>query len=352
MAHARSRRVQAVKEKLLTRIRSGYYRPGERFFSNRGLARHFEISYQTAHRLMKELEAEGWLERREHSGSYIAGPIDRPSAVTLCFGSRARRAQSFGERVLSLLCRELDRLGIPRELHWDEDGEDSAARVGDCAGLPIIWESPGVVRRLSESRRFAVLINERPPAGFPKSHIDSVSVDDESGGVSAANLILRHVPRGREVAILQGPPTDRRNAERVAGFRSVIPRATLFSAESWEFADGYRSAVQVVAHEPTAVFCTNDRLASALLQYCRDVARTPPGVVGFDNAPVAEALDITTIAIPWEQMAQTIAQIAQRRLAGDTETSIQYILNTIPVVRDKAFALRRGGSVPGMPAIE
>jgi DNA-binding LacI/PurR family transcriptional regulator len=170
-----------------------------------------------------------------------------------------------------------------------------------------------------------------------KSHIDSVSVDDFSGGVSAAHLILKHVSRAREVTVLQGPTHDARNNERVEGFLSIIPRATVFTAGSWEYEKGYEISVQVAANMPNAVFCTNDRLASSFLNYCRDNDLEIPGVVGFDNAPVSEQLDLTTIAIPWDQMIRTIVEIADRRLAGDTQNSIQYILNTIPIIRDPFF---------------
>lgn len=316
-----------MKDKLVRRIRSGYYRPGERFFSNRALSQYFDISYQTAHRLMQELEAEGWIDRREFSGSYVAGTSEQLQHVTLCFSSRARRPQSFGDRIMRLLSGQLERAGIEWSVVWDDIGQLPNE------SLPIIWECSEVLPRLAETRSFAILVNERPPAGLLKSHIDSVSVDDFSGGVAAAHLILSRVSRARDIAVLQGPPQDLRNEERVQGFLSAIPRATVFTAGSWQFHDGYRSSVQLAAHEPQAVFCTNDRLASAFVQYCLDSGRDLPGVIGFDNAPVSEQLDLPTIAIPWEQMVETIAEIAQRRLAGDTQTSIQYVLNTVPIIR-------------------
>ncbi len=331
MGRTRSDKVRMVKDKLLRRIRSGYYRPGERFFSNRALSRYFDISYQTAHRLMRELVAEGWIERREFSGSYVAGSSDRLTEVTLCFSDRAERPHSFGDRITRLLTDQLDRARIPWTRRRASEGAPSPQSI------PIVWESPEVLSELATTRRFAILVNERPPAGPAKSHIDSVSVDDHSGGVSAALLLLDRVSRAREVAVLQGPPRDPRNNDRVEGFLSVIPRATVFTAGSWEFEDGYQTSVQVAAHEPTAVFCTNDRLASAFIRYCHESHRELPGVIGFDNAPISEHLDSTTIAIPWEQMVQTIREIAERRLAGDTQTSIQYVLNTVPIIRGAFF---------------
>jgi hypothetical protein len=36
-------------------------------------------------------------------------------------------------------------------------------------------------------------------------------------------------------------------------------------------------------------------------------------------------------------MAQRIVEIAQRRLTGDTQTSIQYVLSTVPIIRSAFF---------------
>ena len=55
MARPRSQKVIEVKEKLIRRIEYGYYLPGSRFLSNRALGLRFNISYQTADTLVREL---------------------------------------------------------------------------------------------------------------------------------------------------------------------------------------------------------------------------------------------------------------------------------------------------------
>ena len=51
-----SDRIRGIEAALRERLRSGLYRPGEPFFSNRALAGHYGISYQTAHRILRRLE--------------------------------------------------------------------------------------------------------------------------------------------------------------------------------------------------------------------------------------------------------------------------------------------------------
>src|SRR5436190_10971201 len=109
MPRPRSEKVEEIKAKLITRLREGFYRAGDRFLSNRAVAQKFGISYQTAHRLVSELCAEEWLERRPASGTYIPGGKSRGDGVQFIFHKRATRAGSFGARLLAALCARLDR---------------------------------------------------------------------------------------------------------------------------------------------------------------------------------------------------------------------------------------------------
>mgnify|MGYP003552026228 CR=1 FL=1 len=43
-----------------------------------------------------------------------------------------------------------------------------------------------------------------------------------------------------------------------------------------------------------------------------------PPIVGFDDAPIAEQLNLTTIGLPWDEMLDGVIRTAKRRLAGDT----------------------------------
>lgn len=96
MARPRSQKVIELKEKLIRRIEHGYYQPGSRFMSNRALGQRFEISYQTADTLMRELVAEGYLFRKPGSGTYLRGEASLLTGVELILNERAKRKGSFG----------------------------------------------------------------------------------------------------------------------------------------------------------------------------------------------------------------------------------------------------------------
>jgi len=73
-----------------------------------------------------------------------------------------------------------------------------------------------------------------------------------------------------------------------------------------------------------------------VLQWCEQHGKTPPPLAGFDNAPIAEALDLTTIAIPWDELVDGVVRVLKQRLAGDRAVSSQQIFNPRPIVRSMA----------------
>ncbi|MBI5380731.1 MAG: substrate-binding domain-containing protein [Opitutae bacterium] len=327
MARPRSAHTVSVKEKLIARLRDGFHRPGQRFFSNRALCDHFQISYQTAHRLIAELQAEGWLERRPASGTYVAGPTAELGGAQLIFHPRSRKADSFGARLLAELRAALTAVGIKADVAW---GEPDLAPRADR--LPVFWECPELAAASAAQRRFVVQLNDRPPPGLAANFVDSVSTDDFSGGAAAAEL-LRQVAPARRLAVLAGPRGDRRSQQRVAGFQTQAAKAGVYWADTWYAEDAARLAPRLVSQHWGGVFCCNDRLAEAFLAACARAKQPAPPLVGFDDAPVAERLNLTTIAIPWREIVAGAVEVVQRRLAGATGPAAQLIFTPRPVFR-------------------
>ncbi len=326
MPRPRSEKVAGLKEKLLTRIREGFLRPGDRFLSNRALAERFGVSYQTADRLSRELCSEGWIERRRGSGTYIAGEQARLAGVQFLFHARARRAGSFGARLLGELQARLAR----EKLESTTSFVERRALIRRDA-FPVIWECRDAVLPRLGAGRYALLLHDVAPPGLSGTFIDTVSTDDFSGGVCAAEIFRT---RGHaRPAVLAGPRTDPRSVRRVEGFCSLLPGAKVVWAEGWFLEDGVRAAPGLLKARAPALFCCNDRLAEGVVRYCQENRRAVPEIIGFDDAPISEALNLTTIAIPWSEMIDATLDITQRRLRGDTSTATRRILAPRPVIR-------------------
>lgn len=317
MARPRSSRTGELKAKLIQRLQHGFYQPGGRFFSNRDLARRFGVSYQTAHRLIDELAEEGWLERRAASGTFVAGQEVVLDGVQLVFNARARRPGSFGARLRRELITRLESGGV----RWSDDAPS--------AGLfPVLWEKAEAMPQFSG--RYALLLNDQPPAGLGASYVDSVSTDDFSGGVCAAQLLAG---KGKRLAVLAGPKDDARSVQRVAGFVSNIPKARICWAGSWFYDDARRAAPRLLKGNPDAVFCCNDRLAEGVIRHCQENRLPVPEIMGFDDAPIAEELNFSTVSIPWPELADAAMAVIRKRLRGDTATASRQIFTPRPVIR-------------------
>lgn len=323
----RTDKVEQVKQRLVDRLRHGFYRPGDRFLSNRAVAELFGISYQTAHRLIAELCREGHLERRPQSGTYVPGGTPRLVGVHVLFNERASQSWSFGSKLLALLTKQLEAERIDCRV---ELVAKTASPAADR--LPIVWELPAVTDECVRRECQAVLINNRPASGLESLYIDSVSTDDFSGGACAAQLLRDHTHRERGFVVVAGPEDDRRSVMRTQGFTSVV-QASVVRAGSWFFDHGYRAAEKAVRRGKAGIFCVNDQLASGIVAWCRERKRRCPPLVGFDDAPVAERLNLTTIGLPWDEIVDGVVRIAKRRLAGDRSTSSHQLFQPRPVIR-------------------
>lgn len=330
MARPRTPHVIEVKAALVARLQSDFAHPGGRFLSTRAVAQRFAISYQTAHRLLGELQEEGLLRRRAASGSYVPGARAALQGVQLIFHSRAKRKGSFGAHLLERLEAALAAQGIEVVRSWPEAGAEPRLRAGY---YPVVWECPAAIRAAAAGRTFALCLNDRPPVGLGGTYVDAVTTDDFSGGACAAELLKERTGRAGGFAVLAGPADDARSVQRVAGFRAHAGVTTVVSADSWFAEAGTAKAAEILAARPTGIFACNDRLAEAVIAYCAAHAAARPPLVGFDNAPVAERLRLTTIGIPWATMVMQAVSVVAERLQGSTGSARLISLAHEPVMR-------------------
>ena len=134
MARPRSEKVQQLKRHLLSRIEEGYLRPGDRFLSNRALSTQFGISYQTAHRLIAELEqriADG------DAAVHIPGCPSPVSATSTVVGGALLQA------LVAATVAELQGRGHPAPVWQSANGEQ-----GEASNAAHIAAYRGRIKRL------------------------------------------------------------------------------------------------------------------------------------------------------------------------------------------------------------
>lgn len=330
MARPVSSHVQEVKQRLMQRLRHGAHQPGDRFLSNRAIADQFHISYQTADRVVRQMVREGLLVRRAAAGTFVPGEASPLVGALLLFDKRAKRKESFGARLLMRLQEALDSLHIDWRLRWI-DPESSIKPRLPTDRLPVLWNLAPLLPSLIAGNRRALLLNDRAPSGVAATLLDSVEVDDFSGGACAAQLLLDRTD-GERFVIVAGPEDDARSRQRVEGFLSRAPAEVLVTG-GWFYEHAGAHAARALAHKPDGIFCCNDRLAHGLIDHARHAGVTCPPIVGFDNAPIAERLGLTTIAIPWSELALAAAQLVRSRLRDHKSTASHRIFAPQPIVR-------------------
>jgi DNA-binding transcriptional regulator YhcF (GntR family) len=312
MARPRSAHVTEVKAALTARLDGRFGHPGGRFLSARAVAQRFTVSYQTAHRLLDELKAEGRLQREPASGTFLPGQRVTLRGAQLIFHRRAQRKGSFGAHLMKMIEARLDEHGIDFVRSW-WDERKGGRLLSDR--YPILWECPGAEREALQRRQFALLLNDRPPAGLAGAYIDAVTTDDFSGGACAAELLKQQTGSKGAFAVLGGPREDERNVQRIAGFKAHANVTQVICADSWFVESGREHVSTLLSGKPAGIFACNDRLAQAVLEHCRAHHLSVP-LVGFDNAPVAERLRLTTIGIPWEAFVAHVMEKILARLSG------------------------------------
>ncbi|MFI7130691.1 LacI family DNA-binding transcriptional regulator [Nonomuraea sp. NPDC050153] len=139
---------------------------------------------------------------------------------------------------------------------------------------------------------------------------------------------------------------------RIAGYRSALAAHRVAHDPGLEVdsvvmdrRDGYRmmrERLEAGAPDFTAVFAGNDLMAAGARTALRERGlRVPDDVslVGFDDLPPADDIDLTTVHVPHEELGRTAVRLALATDAADTSRHV--MLGTHIIVRDSVRPLLR-----------
>lgn len=173
-----------------------------------------------------------------------------------------------------------------------------------------------------------------------------VTVDN----AAAAGTVIDHlVAAGHErIVHVAGPRSTSTGAERVAGARAAARRhgvrIEVLDAEGWSEAAGHHAVRERLSDAPpTAVFGANDLLALGALRAARDAGLRVPedlALAGFNDAPEAALVDLTTVRVPQEGMGACAASLLIARLEGRPIAERRAVLPVELVVRGSTAIAR------------
>lgn len=155
---------------------------------------------------------------------------------------------------------------------------------------------------------------------------------ERHGGALAAQHLI-DIGR-RRIATITGDPWQFATRERLAGYHRVLNKAGLNrgtdyeEVSDWGHPSGEAAAARLLAlpQPPDAIFCHNDIVARGAMAAVRaagllvgkDVA-----IVGYDDREFARDLGITSVTLPFAEMAErAMAELAGGPDSGDRTISV------------------------------
>jgi len=365
---------QIISKEIRAEIAAGKYNESGQLPSEAQLVNRFQVSRPTVARALQDLIAEGLIERRAGSGTYIRQGISKPmdTKATQVIGLLVpERGMT---EIFDAICGELGALArmpgcgllwggspIPH-VDWNPTPEHALELCRQFVDKEVdgIFFAPletgedheNVNRVIVETLRQAgtpVVLLDRDVAPFPqRSHLDLVSVDHFSAGYLLAEHLIRL--GCKELRFVVRPDAAPTVDARISGIREAMQQYKLKPTEAL-VATGDPTDPKFVrkiraGRDVDAVICANDFTAGEVLKTLQELRIKVPEevrVVGFDDVRYATLLPValTTIHQPCRQIAEIAFRAMQERI--QTPTIPPRTITTTPrlVVRESCGAYQR-----------
>lgn len=357
-----------ISRHLVSAIAAGKYGSGARLPSESQLVKQFKVSRPTVGRALRDLEAEGLIERRAGSGTFVRSTVAQhnPSRI---FGLLVPGLAS--TEIFQVICGEIASLARVHDfgLLWGgstnprEDTDASLEHAKELCQQFIARKISGVFfapaelqpgqeeanRELAESLRevgIPVVLIDRDLQDFPsRSDFDLISLDNiVSGYLVGEHLIKlgckRLIFMSRD---LSAPTVD----ARVAGVREALARNRIENSPNW-VRHGDPDDIKFVrsltaGRQADAIICANDFTAAVLLRSMESIGVKVPRdirVVGFDDVKYATLVSpsLTTIHQPCRDIAVIAFRTMIERLAEPSLPARSIYLSPSLVVRESCGA--------------
>jgi len=373
-------RHRAIYEELLTEIRSGLYRSGDRLPSEATLCERFGASRITVAKAIGSLQRQNLVSRRPGSGTYIEAP---PACASLQFGLLI---PDLGRtEIFEPICQGMmgSPLGKSNSLIWGHSAvneEDREAAAEELCQQYIAQKVSGVFfaplehgankdlanRRIVcalQSARMPVVLLDRCCEKYPaRSPFDLVGIDNHRAGF----VLTRHLLEAGARRILFAASANSASTvdERIAGYHEalsarpemhVLPRDTPpdrrepaygGAVSDIDVSDSALVSSMLEAEQPDAILCVNDLTAARLMKTLELLGISIPRqirVVGIDDVNYAKFLPVplTTIRQDCSEIGATAMSVMLDRLGRPSRTPRDILVQFDLIVRDSCGAPRQ-----------
>ncbi len=304
MNRGKPQKYLSLSEEILALARELSLREGDALPSERCLSERFGCNHLTVRKALRVLAERNRIHRVPSRGSYF-GPAPAPLRSSNRIGFIFPDDEIFYYRIFASVERVIASRGMHPVVHLTGGSEMRELELldyFDCSGTLALIAVPN---RLCADRYRKLNI---PTLFFdtrlPDLDIPQVITDDSAGAFAATEqLILRGHIRIAHI----GNEYDFTGEQRLNGFLDALRKHGLrpdrslirmrYPSREW----GYHAARELFAlpRPPTAVFCSNDTIASGVVNFCADKSLRIPAdlsVVGFGNTQTAEYLNLSSVS--------------------------------------------------------
>ena len=358
---------QQVYDQLFRDILNGRLKPGDRLPSEAALVKTFGASRITVGRAVRDLQREGLVERRAGSGSYIRQPkASVDAAPSRVFGLLI---PDLGEtEIFEPICQGLTSApaGRPHAVIWggpagSDDRKEADAwercrqyierRVAGVFFAPLELTpsrhevNERITRAFDEACIPVVLLDRSArPYGQRDQH-DLVGIDNRRAGYRITEHLLKLGARRVAFASLRHAAST--VDARLAGYREAlhVHGAEIASRFVVRFDAGDSGPLMtLMADEPDAIVCANDRTAGLVMQVLLAQGYDIPGdirLVGIDDVQYASLLPVplTTLRQPCRDIGVAAMAAMLDRIAQPDLPARDILLHPTLIVRRSCGAL-------------
>ena len=344
---------------LKNEILSGCYARSRAFPSEVALSRRFGVSRSMLTNVVRELEREGLVSRRQGSGTFVnkrmasrrIGLIVPGVAVTDFFKpivsevNRLTREAGYELRFGEVWSEVHDeRIAQMRELASEFIKGDFAGVIYEPLAGPVGDEINSHILELFDRKGIPVVLLDCDIVPFPeRSRYDVVGVNDTEAGARIARHLMSVGAKHIHFLICELCPTTFLN--RLAGAEAALKLAgvkmpkggNVLYAEADDL-KALRRYMKQQKQRPDAFICSNDAIAAVFKQTLESAGlRIPEDVMltGFADLPIAALMTppLTTVRQNREQMAEAAFRRLMERIGNPSLPPCDIFLPATLVVR-------------------
>jgi ribose transport system substrate-binding protein len=215
-------------------------------------------------------------------------------------------------------------LGVDVEVVAPPSETDVQAQINQVEDL-IAQKVDGVALAPTDPNALAAVVDQAKAAGINVVFVDGagtnkdvpfVGTNNLEGGKLAGSFMCKGLPRGSEVAILQGVISTTNGADRYNGAKEALEgcgmKVVAAQPADWDRAKALSATESILAGNPDikGIFASNDNMALGAVESLKAAEKLQDVmVVGYDANPAAAA------SILAGEMTASVAQ-APKKMAG------------------------------------